>query len=74
MDDWLAALDCHQTQFYHPDRPRPASMPIPREGFESYARYWGWQIGVKHAQAFLATTPLKIDDPFSLIETVTPRP
>jgi len=49
VDDWLAALDCHQTQFYHPDRPRPAHMPHPREAFESYARYWGWQIGVKHA-------------------------
>jgi hypothetical protein len=49
-------------------------MPNPREAFESYARYWGWQIGVKHAHAFLATTPLKIEDPFALIETVTPRP
>jgi bacillithiol biosynthesis deacetylase BshB1 len=74
VEEWLAALDCHQTQFNHPDRPRPANMQLPRDGFESYARYWGWQIGVKHAQAFLATTPLKIDDPFSLIETVTPRP
>jgi hypothetical protein len=29
---------------------------------------------VKYAQAFLATTPLKIEDPFMLVETVTPRP
>jgi len=29
---------------------------------------------VKYGQAFLATTPLKIDDPFQLVETVTPRP
>src|SRR5438477_425898 len=74
VDEWLAALDSHQTQFYHPDRPRPAHLPHPREAFESYARYWGWQIGVKYAQAFLATSPLKIDDPFILVETVTPRP
>jgi hypothetical protein len=29
---------------------------------------------VKFAQAFIATNPLKVDDPFTLIETVTPRP
>jgi bacillithiol biosynthesis deacetylase BshB1 len=73
-DDWLAALDCHQTQFYHPDRPRPDHLPHPRDAFESYARYWGWQIGAKYAQAFIANTALKIDDPFLLVETVTPRP
>ena len=73
-DAWLAAIDCHLTQFYHPDRPRPDHLPHPREAFESYSRYWGWQIGVKFAQAFIATNPLKVDDPFMLIETVTPRP
>ena len=74
VEDWLAAIDCHLSQFYHPDRPRPAAMPHPREAFESYARYWGWQIGVKHAQAFLATGPLKIEDPMSLVKSVQPRP
>jgi len=72
--DWLDAIDCHLTQFYHPERPRPEHLPHPREAFESYARYWGWQIGVKYAQAFLATTPLKVDDPLTLVETVTTRP
>ena len=72
--DWLDAIDCHLTQFYHPDRPRPENLPHPREAFESFARYWGWQIGVKYAHAFLATSPLKVDDPLSLVETVTPRP
>ena len=74
VEDWLAAIDCHKTQFYHPDRPRPDHLPHPREAFETYARYWGWQIGVKHAQAFLATTPLNIDDPLQLVEKVKPRP
>ena len=73
-DDWLAALDCHQTQFYHPDRPRPANLPHPREAFEAYARYWGWQVGAKYGQAFLATSPLKIDDPMLLVRSVMPRP
>jgi bacillithiol biosynthesis deacetylase BshB1 len=73
-EDWLSAIDCHLTQFYHPDRKRPEHLPHPREAFESYARYWGWQIGVKYAQAFISTTPLKVDDPFMLVETTTTRP
>ena len=74
MEDWLNAIDCHTSQFYHPDRPRPASFPHPREAFETNARYWGWQIGVKFGQAFVATSPLKIDDPMMLVEHVLPRP
>lgn len=74
VEDWLSALDCHKSQFYHPDRPRPASFPQPREAFESNARHWGWQIGVKFGQAFLATSPLKVDDPMTLVQNVQPRP
>lgn len=73
-EDWMRAIDCHTTQFYHPERPRPDHLPHPREIFEANARYWGYQIGVRHAQAFLAVSPLKVDDPFTLVETVTPRP
>ncbi len=72
--DWLDAIDEHQSQFYHPDRPRPAELPHPREAFEANARHWGWQIGVKYGQAFLATSPLKVDDPMMLVKGVTPRP
>ena len=53
---------------------RPASFPHPREAFEPNARHWGWQIGVKFGQAFVATSPLKIDDPMMLVEHVMPRP
>lgn len=75
VEDWLNALDCHQSQFYHPDRPRPAHLPRPREAFESNARYWGWQIGVRFGQPFLATGPLKIDDPLQqLVNSVVTRP
>lgn len=73
-EQWLAAIDEHQTQFYHPDRPRPANLPHPREAFDAYARYWGWQIGAKHGQAFLSTSPLRVDDPMMLVKGVTPRP
>jgi bacillithiol biosynthesis deacetylase BshB1 len=74
VEDWLNAIDSHRSQFYHPDRPRPDHLPKPREAFESNARYWGWQIGAKYGQAFLATSPLKIDDPLELVRHVTPRP
>ena len=74
VGEWLRALDCHQSQFHNPDRPRPATLPQVRELFESNTRYWGWQIGVKHAQVFLATNPLKVGDPIMLVRDVVPRP
>ena len=74
FDDWMAALDCHQSQFHNPDRPRPDHLPSVRDVFESYARYWGWQIGVKYGQAYLSTAPLRIGDPLMLVRDVIPRP
>jgi len=74
FDAWIAALDCHQSQFYHPDRPRPAELPSVREMFEANARQWGWQAGVKYGQAFLATTPLRVGDPMLLVKDIVPRP
>jgi bacillithiol biosynthesis deacetylase BshB1 len=74
FDMWMAALDCHQTQFHHPDRPRPATMPQVREVFEANSRYWGWQIGVRYGQAYLSVAPLKVGDPMMLVQDVVPRP
>lgn len=73
FDDMMAALDCHVSQFANPDRPRAEKAPVVRELFESFARYWGWQIGVKYAQAYLATGPLKVSDPIQLVRDVVPR-
>jgi len=74
FDDMIAAIDCHKSQFFNPERPRPEHLPTVRDVFESNARYWGWQIGVKHAQAYLSVTPLKVGDPLSLVRDVVPRP
>ncbi len=74
FDDWIAALDAHQSQFHNTDRPRPESAPSVRDVFESFARYWGWQIGVTYGQAFLAVGPLKVGDPLMLVRDVVPRP
>lgn len=73
VDEWLDALDRHQSQFYNPEKPRPAGMPPVREAFANNARYWGWQIGVRYAQAFLSTSPLKVGDPMMLVKDVVPR-
>ena len=74
FDDWIAALDVHQSQFNNPERPRPGNLPTLREVFEANARNWGWQIGAKYAQAFLSVAPLNIPDPMLLVKNVTPRP
>jgi bacillithiol biosynthesis deacetylase BshB1 len=73
-EDSMRALDCHQSQFANPERPRPAQLPPPKDAFLSFARYWGWQIGVRYAQAFLATSPLRVGDPLELVKDVVPRP
>jgi len=74
FDDWVSALDAHKSQFDNPDRPRPDRLPSVRDVFESFARYWGWQIGAKYGQAYLATAPLNIPDPMVLVKHVVPRP
>jgi hypothetical protein len=42
--------------------------------FEANSRYWGWQIGAKYGQAYIATSPLRVGDPLSLVKDVIPRP
>ena len=74
FEDWIAALDCHQSQFHNPDKPRLDNQPSLREVFEANSRYWGWQIGAKYGQAYIATGPLKVGDPLSLVKDVIPRP
>jgi bacillithiol biosynthesis deacetylase BshB1 len=74
FDDEMKALACHASQFANPDRPRPAAFPPPPEAFMAFARYWGWQIGVRYGQAFYSTAPLRIGDPMMLVRDVVPRP
>ena len=73
FDDWVAALDCHQSQFHNPDRPRPTEAPSVRQLFEASARFWGWQIGAAYGQPYLSTSPLKVGDPMNLVRDVVPR-
>jgi len=74
FDDWMAALDCHQSQFHNPEKPRPQNLPTVRDVFATFASYWGWQIGVKYAQAYYSSSPLNVADPMMLVKDVAPRP
>ncbi|HVP13984.1 MAG TPA: PIG-L family deacetylase [Terriglobales bacterium] len=73
-EESLRAVECHQSQFANPERPRPVELPPPRDAFISFARHWGWQLGVRYAQAFLSTSPLRVGDPLDLVKDVVPRP
>jgi bacillithiol biosynthesis deacetylase BshB1 len=74
FEAWIQALDCHQSQFNHPDRPRPENLPSVRDVFETFSRQAGWLIGAKYGQAFLSTSPLRVGDPLVLVKDVIPRP
>jgi bacillithiol biosynthesis deacetylase BshB1 len=72
--DHLRAIECHKTQFFNTQRYRPDHLPAVRDVFETYGRYWGWQIGAKYGQAFLSNTPLKVTDLPLLVRDIRPRP
>jgi N-acetylglucosamine malate deacetylase 1 len=75
FEDMLAAIECHKSQFANPERPpRPAALANLRDLFEATSRYWGWQIGVRYAQPYLATAPLRVGDPLMLVQDIVPRP
>lgn len=74
VDTWLKSLDCHQSQFHNPERPRAAEVPQVNELFLTNARYWGWQVGAKYGQAFYSTSALRVADPMTLVKDVVPRP
>jgi len=74
FDDWMASLECHQSQFQNPERPRAPHLPPLRDVFETYARFWGLQIGARYGAAYLSVGPLKVGDPMMLVKEIVPRP
>jgi bacillithiol biosynthesis deacetylase BshB1 len=75
LDEWIRALRCHRTQFENPQKPKSKKgVPGLPEYVETRARVLGWDAGEKYAQAFLATSPLKVRDPLELVKDVVPRP
>jgi N-acetylglucosamine malate deacetylase 1 len=62
VDQWVAALTCHRSQFYNPHTRRYDAI----ERFLAVARVRGFASGTDYAHAFLAPGPLTVDDPFVL--------
>jgi hypothetical protein len=66
IDQWMEVLKCHHSQFYNSATERYDFI----DTLVAVARARGVSIGARYAQGFIATEPLKVDDPFML---VTPR-
>lgn len=64
---WAEVLKCHHSQFYNRETQRYDFI----DTLLAVSRAHGFALGMRYAQAFIATEPLKIDDPFML---VTQRP
>jgi bacillithiol biosynthesis deacetylase BshB1 len=75
LDEWIRALQCHRSQFSNPDKPKPRrELPDLPDYVTTRAKALGWEIGVKYAQSFLATSPLKVGNPMDLVREIVPRP
>jgi len=75
VEPWMRALACHKTQFSNPEKPKPRGAQTDVTDYiEMASRVHGFQVGGRHAQAYLAIAPLKIGDPMDLVKDVHPRP
>ena len=74
IEEAIAAVECHQSQFNNPERPRPADAPTVLDRMRSNAHYWGWNVGAHYGQAFLANVPLRVTDMIELVRDAAPRP
>lgn len=75
FEKWMEALAVHKTQFHNPQKPKP-TLPLPEVGdyIGTLSQTHGWPIGAKYAQSFLATSPLRINDPMELVKEIHTRP
>lgn len=74
IEEAIAAVECHQSQFNNPERPRAADAPTVLDRMRSYAQYWGWNVGAHYGQAFVANVPLRVTDMIELVRDAAPRP
>jgi len=63
IDQWVEVLKCHHSQFYNTETERYDFV----DTLVAVARAHGVSIGARYAQGFIATEPLKVDDPFMLV-------
>lgn len=65
IDQKWKVVKAHKSQFHDPESKEPEttlSHPSFLEMIETRMKYWGSQIGVSHAEPFLATEPVAIPD------------
>jgi LmbE family N-acetylglucosaminyl deacetylase len=74
IDSAIAAVEVHESQFNNPERPRPGTYPALAERLRSSSQYWGWHVGARYGQAFLANTSLRVHDVIELVKDASPRP
>ena len=74
-EEWRRALECHQSQFSNPDRPRPEGTAATNflDWFEVFARQHAFPIGARYAQAYYSAGALKINQPMMLVKDIVPR-
>ncbi len=60
-EQWLEALKSHKSQFLNPKKTRDYIWSL-----ETMSRSFGFLIGVKYAQGFVASSPLAIQDLFAI--------
>jgi bacillithiol biosynthesis deacetylase BshB1 len=70
----IRAVECHESQFNNPERPRPAHLPSLPDRLRSFSQYWGWHVGAHYGQAFMANSSLRVTDMLDLVKDVAPRP
>jgi LmbE family N-acetylglucosaminyl deacetylase len=70
MDDKMAAIRAHTSQFHNPDSTEPATR-LTGEGFldelANRSRYFGSLIGVEAGEPFYVREALNVEDPVALL-------
>ena len=75
FEEWMRALSCHRSQFFNPDKPKPArEIMTVVERVENVSRSNAWLIGGRYAQAYFAEAPLPVPDPIELVREIVTRP
>ena len=65
IEEKWKVVRAHKSQFYNPDSKEPEtllSVPTFLEMIDTKMKYWGYLIGVTHAEPFLTTEPFAIPD------------
>jgi bacillithiol biosynthesis deacetylase BshB1 len=60
---WIRVLKSHKSQMFSSHGKKIGFF----QGMVSWSKYIGYSIGARYGQGFISASPLKVDDPFTLI-------